>query len=546
MKKLWDSFDPVVIDDALIRRCIVLPDQSGPTGSTSGTQGAAARSKAARGQQAVSGAAMEMPYKAVAHLRFSFLGISRIDNLVGFGSLKRLQLDNNNISKIENLSHIVTLESLDLSFNKIKKIEGLEGLTRLQDLSLASNQLETIDHLEAQIPTLQTLSLGGNQIASLSKLRYLRQFKKLSIVGFAGNPIPQEDYESFLLALVESLRYVDYRLVDQTRRKAARERHAEELRELVSDEERAKNARAEEAEQEQYQQLLREADLAGVNTLFADMIKGDQDLAAVAVLPQIQDAREEYENKFRSQSEDFKKNMLEFHKQRLDQHAAFVVACNKAAESNNGTSVKAVEDFNKALKRALEAAGSAQGNAAAFQAAAAELNRLRTSCNTVFEALLENEVFMSEQIEVFTREFDKQMSDIDATIVAATQAFFSRIRDAESLFHDRVMQTALSEYEALRNNPGLEVSDAARAFLADRDTLLNHVNGSHDFQLTQIDALLDEMKKHELSTREKFVSDARSEEAQRNRDRCSEIWQLQQRTLERIDKALAHAPAGKK
>ena len=43
----------------------------------------------------------------------------KIDNLVGFDSLTKLQLDNNIIEKIENLSHLKSLESLDLSFNNI-------------------------------------------------------------------------------------------------------------------------------------------------------------------------------------------------------------------------------------------------------------------------------------------------------------------------------------------------------------------------------------------------------------------------------------------
>jgi Leucine-rich repeat (LRR) protein len=54
----------------------------------------------------------------------TFLELIKINNLLGFENLKKLQLDNNNIEKIENLEHLVHLEWLDLSFNKIKKIEG--------------------------------------------------------------------------------------------------------------------------------------------------------------------------------------------------------------------------------------------------------------------------------------------------------------------------------------------------------------------------------------------------------------------------------------
>ena len=40
----------------------------------------------------------------------SYQNILRIDNLVGFDSLVKLQIDNNVIEKIENLGHLTSLE----------------------------------------------------------------------------------------------------------------------------------------------------------------------------------------------------------------------------------------------------------------------------------------------------------------------------------------------------------------------------------------------------------------------------------------------------
>ena len=58
-------------------------------------------------------------FKGVKCLLLSYQNILKIDNLVGFDKLVKLQLDNNIIDKIENLSH---LEALDLSFNNITHI----------------------------------------------------------------------------------------------------------------------------------------------------------------------------------------------------------------------------------------------------------------------------------------------------------------------------------------------------------------------------------------------------------------------------------------
>jgi hypothetical protein len=42
----------------------------------------------------------------------NYAGIKQIDYLVGFESLMRLQLDNNNLTKIEKLDHLITLTEL--------------------------------------------------------------------------------------------------------------------------------------------------------------------------------------------------------------------------------------------------------------------------------------------------------------------------------------------------------------------------------------------------------------------------------------------------
>jgi Leucine-rich repeat (LRR) protein len=42
----------------------------------------------------------------------NYAGIKQIDYLVGFESLTRLQLDNNNLTTIEKLDHLITLTEL--------------------------------------------------------------------------------------------------------------------------------------------------------------------------------------------------------------------------------------------------------------------------------------------------------------------------------------------------------------------------------------------------------------------------------------------------
>jgi len=89
--------------------------------------------------------AADIDLPTVETLALNYRNIYRIDNLVCFDKLIKLQLDNNIIEKIENIDHLTQLQWLDLSFNRISKIENLEKLINLTDLSLFSNRIEKIE-----------------------------------------------------------------------------------------------------------------------------------------------------------------------------------------------------------------------------------------------------------------------------------------------------------------------------------------------------------------------------------------------------------------
>jgi len=51
----------------------------------------------------------------------------------------------------------------------------------------------------------------------MAKLLYLRRFKNLSVLNLAENPVcSSPDYRHYVIARVQNLRYLDYRLVDET------------------------------------------------------------------------------------------------------------------------------------------------------------------------------------------------------------------------------------------------------------------------------------------------------------------------------------------
>jgi len=164
-------------------------------------------------------------FRDVKCLLLSYQNILKIDNLVGFDRVVKLQLDNNIIEKIEHLGHLTSLEELDLSFNNISEISGLENLSRLTTLSLFSNRVTQLGGLDT-LDKLQVLSVGNNLISQLDNVMYLRSFSKLQAVNLVGNPFCQEEeYRRYVLAHLKHIKYLDYRLVDQQAVAAAKEQY---------------------------------------------------------------------------------------------------------------------------------------------------------------------------------------------------------------------------------------------------------------------------------------------------------------------------------
>ena len=94
------ALEPTVIDEDLCRRCV------GKLQPPTERQG-----------EGSSDAKKETAQREIKYLMFSYKNILKIDNLVGFDKLVKLQLDNNIIEKIENLGSQTILDSLNLSQN---------------------------------------------------------------------------------------------------------------------------------------------------------------------------------------------------------------------------------------------------------------------------------------------------------------------------------------------------------------------------------------------------------------------------------------------
>lgn len=281
----------------------------------------------------------------ILNLSLSFKKIGKIENLVGFDSLTKLCLDNNLITKIVNLQHLVNLKWLDLSFNKIDRIEGLEALIHLEDLSLYSNRISAIEGLE-QCKNLQCLSLGHNKIESLEEVKKLRKIRSLRMLTLANNPVCSEsEYRMTVLAYIDTIKYLDYALVDQEDRNNAKEQCQDEL--IDQEEKESVTQQSEEADR-QLNARLEELDEAGIRfayTLFDDMFNEDQDIERLKHLPGVRELVEQFRGQFKLKSDDYIASALEKFGEKKKEINDFDRAVNTIRARDDAESTQLIDAF---------------------------------------------------------------------------------------------------------------------------------------------------------------------------------------------------------
>eukprot|EP00698_Gefionella_okellyi_P010133 TRINITY_DN2610_c0_g1_i1.p1 TRINITY_DN2610_c0_g1~~TRINITY_DN2610_c0_g1_i1.p1 ORF type:complete len:544 (+),score=142.95 TRINITY_DN2610_c0_g1_i1:25-1656(+) len=463
--------------------------------------------------------------REVTTLAFSYKNIARIENLVGFKALIKLQLDNNCISTIENIGHLTTLEWLDLSFNNIQKIEGLETLTRLTDLSLYSNQISVLENLDA-LANLKVLSLGKNNVKNLDKLMYLRRFKKLRLLNLAGNGVCDDpEYRSYVLAFLKHLRYLDYKLVDENEVQAAREQHQDQLL-LLEEQDRLVDARAAEAaKQGSYASRLTVANIGGIEDLYDLAVNEDPEMVKLRPLQNILTPLTEAQQRYKEFTVDFVTTMLQRHKQMEDEKAQYWAAMNELVKKNEDNAKASIAGFEARKKLVYRQLHDAEPN----ESNEAIVKQLVDSLEGVSDYLLELEITQVEQTEELTREFVNVTKELVTLNNELIQRFFgANVRPME--LDTKGAIATLVEQEIERFNACVAADDVSdftteqQRLLEDKETLDLLLTQTHEFRNTRIDQMEDTVNQRVSQGLDEYINKLREEERDRNRQRVSEIW----------------------
>lgn len=159
-----------------------------------------------------------------------------------------LRLNNLSLARVGSIENLLWVQMLDLSHNELRSIEGLEAMQLLSCLNLSNNKIKSFTALDPlrHLKSLKVLNISQNEIGkhSIDTTRYLCSsplshaevsdwkksglwstddaqlskyweaflvFKGLTLVelGITGNAVVNEDFRSFLLKILPTLKRLD-------------------------------------------------------------------------------------------------------------------------------------------------------------------------------------------------------------------------------------------------------------------------------------------------------------------------------------------------
>lgn len=463
----------------------------------------------------------------ISSLTLSFKKIGKIENLIGFDALVRLRLDNNFIEEIINLGHLKNMKWLDLSFNKIRQIQGIDKLVLLEDLTLFSNKVEIVEGLD-HCTNLQCFSLGNNRISSMEQVIKLRQIKNLRMLTLAGNPVCKEpDYRMSIYAFLDSLKYLDYTLIDVNDRATAKEQYHDELLDLEEKESVVQEKEARDRALEEYLSKLGDAGILFAHSLIEDIFVGDLDLERLKHLPGIKEAIEQFRNQFKLQSDEFIKVSLEKFEKKLREIAEFERVLKSIHDRSDSDSTTLIENFSKS-KKAVAAQITDPKASLRKKEVAMLLKKLQDELERVCDELMSIEIRQYEKFEALIDEFDNRMVEAKAQALEMQQVFFRQVEEIEEKISASTKAIASDLIDRFGREELAEdyLDDEAMGLVVDKDTCTVVLSSSHDLHVGRILKREDEARGIENRRYQELISVRMTRESARNRDRVLQIHEF--------------------
>lgn len=506
MSRLYDTIEPSVVDDEMLRTAVHEQGPKGEAGRIAKKEG--------------------IDFGTVTELRLDYRNILKIDNLWAFGCLVKLQLDNNIIESIEGLDHLVHLRWLDLSFNNIGRIQGLSRLTKLEDLTLYSNRIETLENMDS-LTNLHVLSVGNNKLGDLDNLLYLRRFRRLQSLNIKGNPVcDNRDFRDFVLAFVPQLDFLNYKLIDAALRSAAKERYELKINEMEDNErreERLSNERAVKDEELKMHKLAFVENLNGT-ALFDSLYQEDTEGQKLNKMPGVDEKLQQFRDKFVEVCKQLFDFGLGDHQKRDEEVKQFLECIDEAEQANKRMGEDRIAEFMTYRRDTVDELMQMTDS----KLAESRLKDYDEEVNKLWDDLMGYELQLVDQLEEAIKEFDRNLEELVGTFIENVQTLMSNCRELENNHNELMMETATVFLEkVMKNELEEEPPDELRDLFVEKDTVVAAVQTSHDLHLLKIDNKEDDIVKRIKDWKKDLMDTLNTErEIKRNRSRVLEINNL--------------------
>lgn len=150
---------------------------------------------------------------------------------------------------------------------------------------------------------------------------------------------------------------------------------------------------------------------------------------------------------------------------------------------------------------------------------------------------MEMEVDASEMVAELCRDFDRAYTEIVERNKGNYNNFFGLVRELNNNFFNTLQSMAASTYDRYAADTAEVDSfpEEVRMLLSDKDSLVNAVQASQDMHTNFIDALEDKLVSKEVRGANDLAAQNANWQAERNRERISEIIAYVQRNMVELD-----------
>ncbi|CAL1687377.1 unnamed protein product [Lasius platythorax] len=468
-------------------------------------------------------------------IRIEFLNILNIDHLWLLKDLVKLSLSHNVIERIENLDKLVHLRELDLSFNRIKVMENLDNLHQLEILLLYSNEISIVEGIN-NLKKLTILNIGKNKIKDWKHVIYLRDFKSLRSLNTCDNPCTEMDgYLDYLFAFVPQLIYYQYRIISESNRQSAIDKHYRIISNLEENEAKVQTELVLQQEFEDRLALLSASyvEYLDEDYLFQQMFSPDEAGRMLSTINEdTQNAFEEYRKSFSAICHELYELGLQEHDKRTEEMRLFELVVNEGKENKQNTARKIVDEvlerkteifanINNVMKVLIE---EREGEADATDDIAAKARELFNEFNDLlFKArnqLMSKEVILHDQMEDINEVFRINMMDMINSFLETARGYFSLLRNSQAEYSNTMNGLILNYLSGFADEAHIPAH--FKDLCGDKDTLAT-IAASHDVHLQVIDNREKLMTNRLDNWLKDYINQLVVDENKRNRQQILEI-----------------------